>query len=360
MAERWSGLLRCNTRSSPIVAARSKLPTIDLLRRTPFASAIQALPLLCFDVGARGGIENDLGPLAFAVDAIGFEPDKDEYERLRSEPPGPWRSRSYVPLALAGSSGARALHLTDDRQSTTLLLPDTTIGARFDKMQLFTVERSVEVNTIGLDEAAATYAPRRPDYLKIDVEGAEGEVFGSGGEKTLASLIAIKTEVSFLPVRCGQPVAAEIDTMLRDYGFELMDLERPAHWRRHGYIIHPQVMRGPVPYARGQIIQSDAIYFRSPATLPAGEQADDGEAADRLLRACWLLMAHGFFDHAEALMHRPAAARRLAADFGIDASAALHRAALLFGRAIWRAAFYRHLRLIVPFLRHAGPALLQR
>lgn len=360
MAERWSGLLRCNTRSSPIIAARSNLPITNLLRRTPFASAIQALPLVCFDVGARGGIELDLGPLAFAVDAIGFEPDKDEYERLQSEPPGPWRSRSYVPLALAGGSGTRALHLTEDRQSTTLLPPDVTIGARFDKMQFFNVERTVEVNTIGLDEAAATHAPRPPDYLKIDVEGAEGEVFGAGGEKTLAALIAIKTEVSFLPFRRGQPVAAEIDTMLRDYGFELMDIERPVHWRRHGYILHPQVVRGPVPYARGQIMQGDAVYFRSPATLPAGEQADDEAAADRLLRACWLLMAHGFFDHAEALMQRPAAARRLAVDFGVDASAALRRAALMFGRAIWLTAFYRHLRLIVPFLRHAGPALVQR
>lgn len=326
------------------------MPTTNLFRRTAFAPAMAALPLTCLDIGARGGIEADLLPLAFACDVIGFEPDEEEFRRLEHATPGPWRSRAYVPAAVADRSGRRALYLATDRQSTTLLEPDPAIGARFDKPQFFTVERRVEVDTIGLDDAVATHAGRGPDYLKIDIEGAEGEVFAAA-PRTLASLIAIKTEISFLPFRKGQALAADIDRMLRGDGFELMDYARPAHWRRRGYVIHPLRSPGPVPYARGQIMHGDALYMRSPDSLPAGDDAHDREAGDRLLRACWLLMAHGYFDHAEDLLRRPAAHRRLTADFGIDPALALFAASRLVGRAAWRQALWRQLRGLVPLLR---------
>ena len=218
----------------------------DLFRRTAFAPVMEALPLTCLDIGARGGIEAELLPLAFACDVIGFEPDDEEFRRLEYAAPGPWRSRAYVPAAVADRTGRRTLHLTTDRVSTTLLAPDPAIGARFDKPQFFAVERTVEVDTIALDDAVASHAGRGPDYLKIDIEGAEGEVFAAA-PRTLASLIAIKTEIAFLPFRKGQALAADIDRMLRGNGFELMDYARPAHWRRRGYVIHPLWQAGRCP-----------------------------------------------------------------------------------------------------------------
>jgi len=326
------------------------LPTTDLFRRTKFAPAMDALPLVCLDVGARGGIESDLLPLAFACDTIGFEPDAEEFKRLETSPPGPWRSRRYAPVALAGGRGRRMLHLTVDRASASLLQPDPAIGARFDKTQYCTVERTVDIDTVGLDDAVAAYAARAPDYLKIDVESAEGEVF-AGAKRTLSSLIAIKTEISFMPFRRGQALAADIDRMLRGDGFELMDYTRPAHWRRRGHVLHPLSAPGPVPYARGQLMHGDALYMRGPDALPAGADESDRAAADRLLRACWLLMAHGYFDHAEDLLRRPAARHRLVADFGIDPAAALFDASCRMGRAAWRTALWRQLRGLVPLLR---------
>ena len=100
-------------------------------------------------------------------------------------------------------------------------------------------------------------------------------------------------------------------------------------------------------------MHGDAVYFRGPDALPAGGDEADREAADRLLRACWLLMAHGWFDHAEDLLRRPAARRRLVADFGIDPAAALEDASRRMGRAAWRAALFVQLRGLVPLLRSA-------
>ena len=50
------------------------------------------------DIGARQGFVADLLPIAAAVDAVGFEPDQDECERLNRtarDESGPWRSLRF-------------------------------------------------------------------------------------------------------------------------------------------------------------------------------------------------------------------------------------------------------------------------
>jgi len=345
----------------------------NLFQSTPFGAAMTAAPLACFDVGCRGGFEADLLPVAFATDAVGFEPDAEEFARLEAAAHGeggengedggngPWRSLRYVPAALAAGQGRRELFVPTDPQSASLLRPDTSIGERFDKPQFFTVERTATVEAVGLDEAIARWDLPPPDYLKLDTEGTELEILESGA-KCLAGVLAIKTEVSFMALRKGQPLARDIDRFLSGCGFELMDLVRPAHWRRHGYIIHPQMTPEPVPYARGQIVHGDYLYFRTPETLDhavddtVGGTVDD-TTGQRQFKAAALAMAHGYFDHAESLLARPEAAGWLAQFGDVGHPDALGRCAQRYGRLVWFKALFAHLRGFSPFLRHARFAL---
>ena len=54
----------------------------NLFERSPFARVMADVPVTVYDVGARGGVDLDLLPLAFAVDAVAFEPHPEEYKRL--------------------------------------------------------------------------------------------------------------------------------------------------------------------------------------------------------------------------------------------------------------------------------------
>lgn len=331
----------------------------NLFQSTPFGAAMTAATLTCFDVGCRGGSEADLLPVAFATDAVGFEPEPEEFARLDTAAHGengPWHSLRYVPAALAAEQGKRKLFIPTDPQSASLLQPDPSIGEKFDKPQFFTVERTATVETVGLDEAITRWDLPPPDYLKLDTEGTELEILESGA-KCLEGVLAIKTEVSFMPFRTGQPLARDIDRFLSECGFELMDLIRPAHWRRHGYIIHPQMAPESVPYSRGQIAHGDYLYFRSPETL--GDTAD-GATGRRQFKAAALAMAHGYFDHAESLLTRPEAADWLAQFGEIRHPDALRLASQRYGRLVWRKALFAHLRAFSPFLRHARFAFLLR
>lgn len=322
----------------------------DLFRRTPFAPAMESLPVQGFDLGARAGFEPDLLPIAFAVDGVGFEPEPEAFAQLRAASGSPWRSLRHLPTAISGRAGPRTLHVAADPQSSSLLPPVAATAGAHDHRAWSDIRTTTVVDTETLDGAIARFGVPAPDFLKLDVEGAEGEILAAAPD-ALASALAVKVEVGFMPFRDGQWAAHDIDRLMQDAGFLLMDLIRPARWRRLAGPAHPQTGRGPVPYSRGRLAHGDYVYFRDPATF-----ADDGA---RALKAAWIAMACGYFDHAASLLGRPDAAAALVPHLHGDAAEALRRASLLYGRRVWGAALAARLRGLRPFLR-GGAALLRR
>ncbi len=302
--------------------------------------------IVAIDVGSRGGFEPDLDPIAWIVDAIGFEPDPTELARLErrvTTERQPWRSIRHVPAALSGRAGHRNLHIPISPESASLLEHDPSIGERFGKPSMFTVERIVDVETMTIDDAISRFAISPPHYLKLDIEGAELEVLASG-QSALASTLVLKTEVSFIPMRRDQPLATDIDAFMRGRGFHLVDFVRAVHWRRKSYVAHPHLMRDGIPYSRGEIAHGDYLYFRAPDTIPI----DDAALS---FRAAVLAMAHGFFDYASALLERPAVARYLKERYRLDWSTALDDVSLTLGRRVWAQSFSEHVRMIGTLLR---------
>ena len=92
-----------------------------------FARALAERPFVALDIGARRGFVADLLPIAAAVDAIGFEPDEGECDRLNRETrraKGPWRSLRFIarpwqekPGGAISISPGTAAHRPCSRQS---------------------------------------------------------------------------------------------------------------------------------------------------------------------------------------------------------------------------------------------------
>lgn len=228
-------------------------------------------PISYVDIGTRGGFQDDLASLAFAVDAIGFEPEREAFDKIDQENSGPWRSARILPYAVGRLNGKQILSIPEDPVSATLLKPDPAVGERFDKSQFFKVQKQIEVETKTLDEALTSSGCARHDYLKIDIEGAELEVLGAAPE-TVKELLAFKTEVSFVRQCLDQPLAHDVAKFFDDHKFELMAVVDSSHWRREGYVIDPYMSPENIRYSRGQLIHADFIFFRSLESL--GEDVD--------------------------------------------------------------------------------------
>jgi hypothetical protein len=130
-----------------------------------------------------------------------------------------------------------------------------------------------------------------PDYLKLDVEGAELQVL-EGGERATRNTLVLDLEVEFAPLRAGQPLFAEVDTYLRGHGWKLLGIRR-VHWRRNAGLDPRGTGFG------GQLTQADALYCNA-ALLEAGLT----EAMT--LKLVMILIAYRQLDLALELIREPA------------------------------------------------------
>ena len=77
------------------------------------------------------------------------------------------------------------------------------------------MQERIKIPTIRLDDVDEI---KNIDYLKIDIQGGELEVF-KNGVNLLKNCLVIHTEVKFLPMYEGQPLFSEVELFLRELGF---------------------------------------------------------------------------------------------------------------------------------------------
>ncbi|MFM7793657.1 MAG: FkbM family methyltransferase, partial [Microcystis panniformis] len=63
------------------------------------------------------------------------------------------------------------------------------------------------------------------DFLQVDVQGAELNIFQGAQQIIKNSTLAIQTEVEFAPIYKNQPLFADVNSHLRQQGFFLQELK---------------------------------------------------------------------------------------------------------------------------------------
>lgn len=327
------------------------MPGIDnLFRSLSVARIAMDHPLTYVDLGGRGGFQADIAPLGFAVHAVGFEPDPEAFAALNGVRDARWASVTWIPAGVSGSGGLRRLNIPGDPAGSSLLSPEPNLGRKFHKPQYFEIVRSVDVDTITMHDVATRADVAAIDYLKIDIEGAELEVFESMGP-LLDDVLAIKTEVAFVRMRQGAGLAREIDGFLTGRGFALMDLIDSHRWRREGTVLHPLFDDVRPSYTRGQLVQGDCLYLREPESL--------GDDADKLLKLALICMALGYFDHALMALETETARRVLKDTYGAEPIDIVAPAAVRYGRRMVLMSLTAQVRGVLPFARALVRAFLR-
>lgn len=246
------------------------------------------LTLRLVDVGARNGV-TDLADLAPFVDAIGFEPNPDEYRKLVTgstdaavvgQRTPRYRSLEHSPLALGAAAGRLRFFITRGAGAAGLLEPDVAglqrirwKGREFAKgfgAEVFAVDREVEVDVVTLRDFAGDRGILYIDLLKIDTEGSEYDVLTGAGD-LLERTGVVKVEVCFVQMRHGQRLFSEVDLLMRARGFELLRYEVLPEQvgfkeRTRGWTFGSSL---GIPERFGQPLQAEAIYVNERVTDPA-------------------------------------------------------------------------------------------
>lgn len=234
------------------------------------------------DVGAM-----TLGPHSDAYHAliqagiarvIGFEPVRAECDKL---------NRLYAPQRIffpyvIGDGRKRTFYTCNHVMTSSLYPPNTEFVDRFQNLgNLMQVVDVSPVETVRLDDIPEL---GDVDYLKVDVQGAEADVF-DGATRVLARTAVIHTEVEFAPLYRDAPLFSEIDIQLREHGFALHRFAGIA-----GRMFKPLIANNDLNTPGSQILWADAVYIPDLTQL-------DRVAPEKLLKlAAVLHMVYGSWD----------------------------------------------------------------
>lgn len=139
---------------------------------------------------------------------------------------------------------------------TSIFKPDDEALKFFNGFSQFGKVHSTEdVQTTKLDDIDDI---RSPDFLKMDVQGAELGVLKHGA-KTLENCLAMQLEVSYFPLYEGQPSFGDIDVYMREQGYLPHRFIEVKRWS-----ISPTIFNNDFRVAGNQLLESDIIYIKNP------------------------------------------------------------------------------------------------
>jgi FkbM family methyltransferase len=222
---------------------------------------------------------------------IGFEPDARAFDTLNKQQE---RSTRWLNIGLHNRSGTIPLYLTRKQQNSSFFLPNRALLDRFHNPARFEVLNETTIACRTLDDVLMEEDLTDVDFIKLDTQGSELEIL-KGSISTLADAVfGLEIEVSFAEIYTGQPLFANVDVFVRQYGFNLIDL-RTISWKRS--------VGARVGNSKGQLMHADALYFRRPMILrDALVKPDSVFARSKLLRALSICQIYGFLDYGIELL----------------------------------------------------------
>jgi FkbM family methyltransferase len=223
--------------------------------RVPHAVRVLAGRLEVIDVGAssHGKLTEPYAPLILLSLArvTGFEPDQDACNQLRAIYQDEEAFR-FLPH-FVGRGGPATFHETNWFMTGSLYAPNVDLLQRFQGLAEVTRPvASHPVQTVALKDVPGITSI---DMLKIDVQGAELDVFIGAGS-LLEDALLIWTEVEFLPLYRDQPLFADVERYLREKGFQLFAFDYIA-----SRLLRAFADSGHRPGRRAQALWADALFI---------------------------------------------------------------------------------------------------
>ncbi len=208
------------------------------------------IPVVLYDLGAAGGIDPVFTQLLALTDVkvIGFDPDKKDVESREST-----AKIRFYPYAIGGKRETRTLFVTRSSGCSSLYPPNTSNLKEYPVSDLFEVIRTEPFDVTTLDDFVEQTNAPYPDFLKMDVQGAEYEILKNGG-RALEKTIGVFFETRLRELYMGEGLFPASHTLLVDLGFRLIS--------KGGRSIH----------FSGETLEMDVAYVRGINSLTTPEQ----------------------------------------------------------------------------------------
>jgi len=253
-------------------------------------------PITLVDVGFKGGVQEKWLPLKKNLNVIGFEPNKEEYDRLKKDDSHEiifntalWNEKRSIDFYVT-----RAERLCSCLEPNRKVLDEFPESERFDVLKKKVLPADIFDNV--LKKSTLEGEMINPDFVKLDTQGTELFIL-QGMQQTLTrAIFGVEVEVEFIEMYRDQPLFHEVDDFMRKRGFHLFDLKK-FYWRR-------KCGMGFDGNKRGQVVHGDALYFRK-ADVYLGVLENSGiNIKARLLKSVAIVLFFGYSDYAIKILDK--------------------------------------------------------
>jgi len=161
----------------------------------------------------------------------------------------------YYPYALGRAEEVRCFYDTKHPMCSSLYRPNESLIGLYQNLEVAELRDTQLIETMSLDRFCRENQIGPVDFIKIDIQGAELDVF-KGAEETLKDVLVIVSEVSFVEIYANQPLFGDVSSYLNSKGFSFHKFTGLS-----GRAMKPMVFKNNLNYA-AQHMWADAIFVR--------------------------------------------------------------------------------------------------
>lgn len=187
-----------------------------------------------------------------------FEVDKNVCDELNREAKPGMR---FFPVALGRTEEQRPFYETNHPMCSSLYMPNEKLISLYNGMDVAMLKSVSTIQTTSMDRFIQEHDLGSVDFIKIDIQGAELDVF-RGGINTLRDVLAIVSEVEFVHHYVDQPLFGDVCAFLAEN-----DLMFHKFIGMAGRSLKPIVIAND-PFFPTQHMWSDALYIRDVFAIP--------------------------------------------------------------------------------------------
>lgn len=241
--------------------------------------------MIIIDVGAAGEILPRFSNINSKT-IVAFEPDPEAFLDLKKK----YTSKDVIIINEALSSQEQDLdiYFTEKGECSSIYKPNKKLLEQFPFSERFNVKSIERIKTKTLDSALEENKLKNPNYIKLDIQGAELDAL-KGGLKSLKSICCVEIEIEFAELYEGQPLFSETEQFLRELGFEVWDIRRTFQKEKNAVFFG---------FKKGRLVSGDALFFKNPKKLHDDlDELDDNDWYQIISSSIEIAKVYGYSDY---------------------------------------------------------------
>ena len=187
-----------------------------------------------------------------------FEIDETECQKLNKLSKN---GVQFFPYALGYKEEVRKFYETNHPMCSSLYEPDIELLKLYHNLEVAYLRNISEIKTVSIDKFMETEKIKTVDFIKIDIQGAELDVF-KGANKCLENILSIVSEVEFIQIYKNQPLFGDVCSFLNR-----KDIMFHKFLGLAGRSLKPIIINNEKNYPI-QHIWSDAVFIKNIFKIP--------------------------------------------------------------------------------------------